>query len=152
MILILYIAIRVIAFLWALWAGFAIYYTNRLFRKDLEYLFDPDVNLLGLNNSCSRYDPIRVKKWEIYIGSIFLMPLRILICFIMVPPGIIIMKIIYHCFCSNNTYNPSHRQQLPETEVEALLLSLLLAKNRGHVYPLLLHGLLQNQVQTLQAH
>lgn len=106
MILILYIAIRVILFLWALWAGFAIYYTNRLFRKDLDYLFDPDVNLLGLNNSCSRYDPIRVRKWEIYIGSVFLMPLRILICLIMVPPGILIMKIFYHCFCSNNACNP----------------------------------------------
>ena len=142
MILFFYIAIRVIAFLWALWAGFAIYYTNRLFRKDLEYLFDPDVNLLGLNNSCSRYDPIRVRKWEIYLGSIFLMPLRILVCFIVVPPGILLMKVIYHCFCCNNKYNPSHRQQLPETEVQALLLPLLLAQDHLHLHPLLLYGLL----------
>ena len=152
MILFFYIAIRVIAFLWALWAGFAIYYTNRLFRKDLEYLFDPDVNLLGLNNSCSRYDPIRVKKWEIYLGSIFLMPLRILICFIMVPPGIVIMKIIYMCFCSNITSNLSHRQQLSKTEVQALLLPLLLAQDCCHLYSLFLYGLLPDQLQDLQAH
>jgi hypothetical protein len=104
MMLLIYIGIRVIIFFWAIWAGFAIYYTNRLFRKDLDYLFEPDVNLFGLNNSCSRYDPIRVRKWEIYIGSVILMPIRIICIIILLPPGLVLARIIYHGFCGTISF------------------------------------------------
>ena len=64
---------------WLFWAKFAISYCNKLFGRELKYLFEADVNLLGTNKAASRYDPASLKKLEIYFGSVFLLPLRLLL-------------------------------------------------------------------------
>jgi len=99
-----YIA-RSVLMLWSIWAGFAIYYTNKLFRKDLKYLLEPDVNLFSSNNSSSRYDPVNISKWEIYVGSIILIPIRIILSICIVVPGYLIMRVLSLVFCGNDDYN-----------------------------------------------
>lgn len=97
--LIYYIAIPI----WIIWGIYATYLTNRIFKKDLKYLFNPDVNVFAENNSCSRYDQIRTKQWKVTIGAIFFMPLRILGFIIMLPGGLLLALIFYYGFCSKKT-------------------------------------------------
>lgn len=69
----------------------------------LKHLFRPDVNLLGRTDSCSRYDQQRLKKWKLIVGATFLLPLRLLVCAIMIPPGFLLGIFTYYLFCNNDS-------------------------------------------------
>lgn len=73
------ILVTSVALLWAAWAIFISKTLAKIFSKDLKHLFEPNVNLMAKNGSASRYDAIDVNRLEIYIGAIFLLPLRLLI-------------------------------------------------------------------------
>ena len=91
---------------WLFWAKFAITYCNKLFGRDLKYLFEADVNLLATNNAASRYDPASLKKIEIYLGSVFLIPLRILLVVSYAWIGFGMSYIVYKIFdCKNYFLN-----------------------------------------------
>ena len=95
------IAYLIILILWTVWAVLITKYLNQTFNITLDHVFRPKVNLQAKNDSASRYDGIEVKKWQIYIGAIFLIPLRIvLICPVMIF-GTLLAKIICLIFNCN---------------------------------------------------
>jgi len=96
------ITIGIIVLVWSFWAGFALYYTNKLLRVNLKYLFEPNIDLFSTTNAGARYDQFRIRRWEIYLGSIFLLPLRVLAALILVPTAYIILRVVYILFCGKN--------------------------------------------------
>ena len=91
----------IVSLLWVIWAGIAIYLVQKLLEKDLLYLLEPNVNVLSSNNSCSRYDQSKLKKWKIYLGAIFLVPPRLVALVVLLPIGFSISAFVYIIFCSN---------------------------------------------------
>lgn len=84
--------------LWAAWAVFAVRFARKTMNKDLKHLFEPKVNLYAKNNSASRYDPIELRRWEVYIGAVFLLPFRIIIGVLTLSLGVGVMKIVSIAF------------------------------------------------------
>lgn len=77
--------IGIIVFLaWAVWYVLAM---RRTFNSHLQYLFQPDVNLMAKFEVGARYDAVHLKKnfWKITLAGIFLVPLRALFVIWMLP-------------------------------------------------------------------
>jgi hypothetical protein len=68
---------------------------NKIFNVTLDHLFRPKVNIYAKNDSAARYDAVEVNKLEIYIGAIFLLPLRIILTMPLVCIGMFFGKLIW---------------------------------------------------------
>lgn len=86
--------------LWGAWAVFAIKHARKIMNEELKHLFEPKVNLYAKNNSASRYDGIELRRWEIYLGAVFLLPIRIVVGGITFMSGVLSMYIVYMAFGS----------------------------------------------------
>lgn len=64
--------------LWAAWGVFAVRLTNKIFKK-LDYLYTYDPNVMAKVTCGARYDQAYLRKWEIYIGSVVLIPIRLIV-------------------------------------------------------------------------
>lgn len=93
----------IIILLWTAWAYYAITSLNKIFSTTLKHLFEPKVNIYAKNASASRYDAIEVKKLQVYIGAIFLFPIRLLTVIPIVLGGMGIGKIICLVFNCKST-------------------------------------------------
>jgi len=71
--------LTLIAVLWIGWGYFAVGLLKKIFEKDLKPILEFDVNLFASNSSSSRYDAVNLKKWEVYIGFIILLPIRLIL-------------------------------------------------------------------------
>lgn len=123
-----YIAIRIAAGLWLLWAAFAIYLANRILRDDLRYLFEPNVDLMSGNNSSSRYDQIRTRKCEIIFGAVFLLPFRIMIGFVFIPLIALHSCFVFYFCCSKLLPNFRYKKKLLASQKLFVLSDGLVAK------------------------
>lgn len=86
--------------LWGAWAVFAIKHARKIMNEELKHLFEPKVNLYAKNNSASRYDGIELRRWEIYLGAVFLLPIRIVVGGITFMSGVLSMYVVYMAFGS----------------------------------------------------
>lgn len=66
----------ILLLLWLAWSVFAIKLITKIFKK-LDYLFKADPNEMAKVLCGSRYDQSYLNKAEIYIGAIFLLPIRV---------------------------------------------------------------------------
>lgn len=79
--------IGIILVIWTAWGYFAFNLLKKTIEKDLKYLLEPKVNLFKKHSSGGRYDQIELNKWEIYLGAIFLFPIRVILIIITVIIG-----------------------------------------------------------------
>ncbi len=89
---------------WLAWAVFAVWLTNQVFRK-IRYLtaFEPDKMSRVLCGS--RYDQAFLSKWKIYLGAIFLIPIRTVLVLSLTLIGVIYSNIFCLIFgVSDKTY------------------------------------------------
>ena len=76
----------VLLILWILWSVGIVMVTNKVFKR-LKYLTDFDPNKMASVLCGSRYDQAYLCKWKIYLGGIFLLPIRLLIILVFVVVG-----------------------------------------------------------------
>jgi len=99
------LVLNLILVIWIAWAIFVTKTLHKIFNKDLKHLFEPKVNLMAKNGSASRYDGIDVNQIEIYLGAIFLFPLRILIGLSLMFLGRSIQHLVWLAFGSKDLTN-----------------------------------------------
>lgn len=63
---------------WGYWAYFISKIVHKTLERDLRYLLEPKVRILETHEAGARYDQVNLRKWEIYFGAIFLIPIRII--------------------------------------------------------------------------
>ena len=69
-----------------------------MFSKNLDHLFNPDVNKMSKNASGARYDAANVNKFHIYLGAIFLLPIRLILTIPFLLGGFAVGKIAWFAF------------------------------------------------------
>ena len=92
------ITLWIILILWAAWGYFAVNLLHKNIEKDLKYLFKPKVNLYKRHSSGARYDPIELNKLKVYLGIIFLFPVRLIIGIPFMYLGLLIGKTVWLIF------------------------------------------------------
>jgi len=69
----------VVFIVWGVYAAWITQFMHKILTKKLAYLSKPDPNLQASCQTASRYDFSNVKPWKVYLGLIFLLPIRVLL-------------------------------------------------------------------------
>lgn len=64
---------------WTAWAVFIVRLLHHRLRHSLLYLTKPDPNLQATCPPASRYDFVNLNEFKLYLGAIFLFPVRLLL-------------------------------------------------------------------------
>ena len=123
--------LKIIGFLlliiWLVYAFFITKFTRKTLEIDLKYLFEPDVNLYASHDAAARYDQFNLRKWEIYLGAIFLIPIRAIISLPFFVYGEIMKIIIWKVFNGKILRSdPSNREKHERSSFQNLQIYLLL--------------------------
>lgn len=79
--IIIKIALVLIAVAWGLWAFMITKFMSQMLNNNLKYMLEPNVNIMKKSLAGPRYDAIELRRWEVYFGAIFLVPIRFIISF-----------------------------------------------------------------------
>lgn len=85
---------------------------RRILNGQLAYLKQPPVNFLNTCRSAARYDFIHLKKLEIYLGAVFLLPIRFVMALILIIVVCVLQLILKLCFCVTMKNNGSPRGRI----------------------------------------
>lgn len=95
---------HILSILWLIFIGWAIFmtiFTHKMLNKKMEHIRNPPMPLLATCPIAARYDYIEWPRLQIYIGAIFLLPIRVLSMVIIVVVSTWVTKISWMIFGSN---------------------------------------------------